>query len=142
MKPKDRNKERLIEYLANPENEWPSKEKLSQEVLGKKYNYINRTWSPGEFQELIAEPALRLRRGRYAKDLAEVDRTLLRKAKEGNVQAAKLIYQRFEGWKEGQTIEAVLPEDKETSREIAAKITNSPRACELASELLTEVAGS
>ncbi len=99
------HREHLIQYLADPENEWLSKEGLSLTVLGMKAkNFVSKTWTPEAFQREIAEPALTLRRERYVQDLAEIDRALLEKAKEGDIRAIKLAYQRFEAWKEGSVV--------------------------------------
>ena len=45
-----------------------------------------------------AQEVLDYRRSRMAEDILEVDKGLVRKAKEGNTQAASLLYARFEGW--------------------------------------------
>lgn len=103
---KSMHAETLIRFLSNPANEWPTKEQMSLKVLGMQSKiYVNKTWSPAEFQTDIAAPALKLRRSRYAAQLSRVDQALFEQAEAGNIQAAKLIYQRFEGWKEGQEVE-------------------------------------
>lgn len=100
------HEEALIQYLASPDNPWLTKERLSLEVLGMTDKiYVSKRWKASEFQERIAGPALMLRRGRYASRLSKVDDALLSKAEGGDVQACKLAYERFEGWKPGQTME-------------------------------------
>lgn len=47
-----------------------------------------------------------IRRRKYSSHLAEVDLALLKAAKEGNPAAAKLVYQRFEGWSEKTRVES------------------------------------
>ncbi|MDD4648812.1 MAG: hypothetical protein PHO79_02150 [Desulfoplanes sp.] len=103
---KDGRRETLIEYLSDPGNEWPTKEKMSLDVLGMESKiYVNKTWPAAEFQKEIAGPALALRRARYAPKLSRVDQALFEQAQEGNVQAIKLVYERFENWKPGQQVE-------------------------------------
>ncbi len=98
MTAKEKHKNKLLEYLGNPGNEWLDRATLSTEVLGyKQENGIHKCFSPAELNEIEAE-ALELRRKKYASCLARVDSGLLKEAANGNPNAAKLVYQRFEDW--------------------------------------------
>lgn len=46
-----------------------------------------------DWENILAE-----RRKRYAGDMLEIDRSMIRQAKKGQVAAAILAYQRFDGW--------------------------------------------
>jgi hypothetical protein len=108
MTAKEKNTEKLLIYLSDPNNEWLTKEKLSTEVLGMKDSvYVNKMWSPAEFDFEIAGPALEARRGRMARYSMKIDRTLVDKALEGDVQAIKLYYQRLENWTPAKKTELV-----------------------------------
>ncbi len=100
MAAKDRWKCKIVEYLANPENDFPSREYLALDVLGMKHKqHLFRIFTGAELQEIERE-ALEIRRTKYAASIALVDKGLLRKAAEGDSAAAKLVYQRFDGWAE------------------------------------------
>jgi len=58
---------------------------------------IYRYFSPEELSEIEAQ-ALAIRRRKYSLMLAKVDDGVLKRGAEGDPQAAKLAYQRFEGW--------------------------------------------
>lgn len=57
-----------------------------------------------ELSDIEAE-ALEARRACYAAAMARVDDGLLKRAARGDAKAAKLCYQRFEGWSERMTLE-------------------------------------
>jgi len=107
MTSKDRHRIKLLEFLANPSNEWPNRSTLSKEVLGfKTVQQIHVTFTAAELDE-IEQEALEIRRKKYASALSRVDSGLLKRAADGDPAAAKLVYQRFEGWNEkiGMNIE-------------------------------------
>lgn len=106
---RERHAEKLIEWLADPGKEWPTKVDLSLAVLGKKDpRFVCKNWTPAEFEREILEPALKLRRAQYARQSSRVDAALIARACEGDVQAARLFYQRLEGWNPAQRTEAKL----------------------------------
>ena len=79
--------------------------KLSTEVLGfSQENQIHKVFTPDQIHEIEME-ALELRRKKYSRLVNLVDLALLKKAADGDVQAAKLVYQRFENWSERHRIE-------------------------------------
>lgn len=99
------NRQKLLEYLGNPENEIITRCELSTKVLGyQQDNTIYQFFTPDELYEIMDE-ALVLRRKRYAAYLSAVDTGQLRAAAKGDAASAKLVYQRFENWKEGHAVE-------------------------------------
>jgi len=97
---KERNKDKLLEYLTNPENEFRNRTFLATEVLGyKKRQSLTNCFTSAELDQIEAE-ALEIRRSKYSSDLAKIDASLLKAAKGGDTAAIKLAYQKFEGWKE------------------------------------------
>ena len=88
--------------LSNPNNEWLDRQDLATEVLGFAHGQaIHQTFKAAELDEIEAE-ALGMRRKQYAKHSVKIDKSLIDKAKEGKTRAAKLYYQRLEGWAEKQ----------------------------------------
>lgn len=97
MKAKDRALIKLLEYLADPNNEWLHRQDLSTQVLGYKYGqHIHTLFTADELHAIEAE-ALELRRKRYSNALSKIDSALLVRALKSDASAI-LAYQRFEGW--------------------------------------------
>jgi hypothetical protein len=103
MKAKLRHKQKLLEYLGNPESDFPNREGLAVICRIRKQTLYHH-FSPDELSEIESE-ALAIRRSKYAAQLIKVDQSVLKKAAEGDMAAAKLAYQRFEGWSEKKTNE-------------------------------------
>jgi hypothetical protein len=102
MAAKEKHKETLIQYCGDPSNDFPTRKEMALDVLGfKKQETLWFHFTPDELCE-IERDALELRRKKYNPEIAKVDLALMKKAAGGNVAAAKLIYQRFEGWSEKQ----------------------------------------
>lgn len=105
MKAKDRHRLKLLEYLGNPENDFPNRVTMNTLVLGfKNEKYIYHVFTPDELTEIEGE-ALKVRRKKYKPAIAKVDKGILEKAAEGDAPAAKLCYQRFENWSEKKKLE-------------------------------------
>lgn len=98
---KERHRIKLLEYLSNPDNDFPNRTFLSQKVLGfSRAQQINIVFTPDELQEIENE-ALAERRKRCAKHSIKVDLNVVRQAQNGdNPKWAELYYKRFEGWVE------------------------------------------
>ena len=125
---KQENKRKLLEYLGNPANEFPTRVFMNDVVLGydKSAQYIYKIFTLEELAK-IEQEALAARRLKYSPGIAKIDRALILKALEGDTAAIKLCYQRFEDWSEKQrkelsgpggkdldwTIEIVDPNNKE-----------------------------
>lgn len=106
MNAKERNREKLLEYLGNPENDFCNRVEMSLKILGyKQQRTIYKHFTPDELSEIEKE-ALALRRKKYQPQIAKVDKAMLDEAKDGNERAAKLCYQRFEDWGEKKIIDA------------------------------------
>ena len=89
---------RIVEYLANPDNEVVRRSEYCPVILRKKTKHqIYQYFKPHELAEIEAE-AMEVRRQRYAADIMRVDQGLLKRAAEGDPAAAKLCFQRYEGW--------------------------------------------
>lgn len=98
MKAKEKHKTRMLAYLANPDNEMPNREQMAS-IIGIKKTTLYLHFTPDELSEIETE-GLNQRRKKYAPRLTKVDNAILDKAAEGDPNAAKLVYQRFEGWSE------------------------------------------
>lgn len=98
MKAKERHRRKLLEYLANPDNEFPTRTQMAS-ICGLKRNTLYIHFSPEDFADLEAE-ALELRRKKYSSLLARADSALMKEAEKGNIAAIKLAYQRFDGFTE------------------------------------------
>jgi len=109
MAVKIRNKAKLLEWLGNPEKEFLNREQMSLQILGyARGETIYQSFTPDELSEIEAE-ALDMRRKKYSPHLSKADVGVLKQAAKGDSTAAKLAYQRFEGWSEKQQIEIGIP---------------------------------
>lgn len=103
---KEKNRQLMLEYLGDTSNQFITRAQMVTEVLKyKNASAIYNHFTPNELHEIERE-ALDIRRRKYSAHLAEVDMALLKAAKEGNPGAAKLVYQRFEGWSEKTRVES------------------------------------
>jgi hypothetical protein len=108
---KMKNYDKLLAYLSDPSNPILNRSAWSKQVLGyKQAHSIYSHFSPDELNQIEWE-ALEIRRKRYASELSKVDKGVLEKAASGDSAAAKLAYQKFEGWNEktGVELELKLP---------------------------------
>jgi hypothetical protein len=108
MKAKEKHEQKMIEYLSHPDNEWLNREDLASKVCGITKQTLYVHFTPAELSD-IEKVSLKLRRSQYADKLAKVDQSLLKEAAKGDTAAAKLAYQRFEGWSEKQKHEVDVP---------------------------------
>jgi hypothetical protein len=92
-------KQRIMDYLTNPENEWPTRSNLALAMGYASYSSLNRAFNPEALDEIENE-ARHIRITRYKDKLSKVDLALAKKAQEGDTAAIKLAYQRFEGFSE------------------------------------------
>jgi hypothetical protein len=104
LKAKDRAKVKMLEYLGNPENDFPTRMFINSNILQyKDPTYIYKLFTLEELNEIEAE-ALEIRRKKYKPQLAKADKKLFEIAHDGDVSAIKLCYQRFEEWSEKQQL--------------------------------------
>lgn len=98
MTSKAEYKEKMLEYLSDPSEDIPTRVYLSVDVLGMANSQALYKMFNLEELEAIEAEALKIRRTKYAPELSKVDRAMLKQAAEGDSKAAKLCYERFEGW--------------------------------------------
>lgn len=104
MRVKEKNKNKLLEYLGNPENDFLNRQEYSTLILGyAQESAVYKHFTPDELSEIEAE-ALVIRRKKYSPKLSQADVGVLKQAAKGDSSAAKLAYQRFEGWSEKQEL--------------------------------------
>lgn len=89
---------RLLDYLSNPENEWPRRSQYC-DCIRISNSALHQFFTPDELLKVDAE-ALAIRRGQYHKVSAKVDKALEEAATEGTAADRKLYYQVKEGWSE------------------------------------------
>ncbi len=74
MRAKERHKCKLLEYLGNPDNEFPSRVYMNDVILGFKGKcYIYKAFTLDELNEIEVE-ALDIRRKKYNPGLARADK--------------------------------------------------------------------
>jgi hypothetical protein len=110
MEPAERHKLAIIEYIGDPDNPFPNRGQLS-EICGITDQGLRKHFSPADLSE-IERQGLDLRRTRYIKQAANIDAALMRKAEEGDAQAAKLFYQRIENWSEKTKVDNTITIDE------------------------------
>jgi len=75
-------------------------------ILGVSRNccdkYLKELEQTGEYEEILKNA-----RKKYAREFLEVDAAMFQQAKGGNVEAAKTVYQKYEGWSPKQTNENI-----------------------------------
>jgi hypothetical protein len=102
------NYDKLLAYLSDPSHGMLDRAEWSTLILGyKQAHSIYSHFSSDELNQIEWE-ALEIRRKRYASELSKVDKGVLEKAASGDSAAAKLAYQKFEGWNEKTTTELEL----------------------------------
>lgn len=108
MTPKDKHRLKLVEFIANPDNDFPDRATMAA-ICGISKRALHQHFSPEEFAELEAD-AMDLRRKHYSRFFPKIDKALISEAEEGNIAAIKLAYQRLEGWSEKQEHQITAPE--------------------------------
>lgn len=102
MSVKARNEDKLLMFLGNPENEFLCRSEYAVSVLGyKNSSSMYRIFSVEDLNNIEAE-ALQMRRQKMAATSAKIDNSVVLAAQAGDMTAAKLYYQRIEGWSEKQ----------------------------------------
>jgi len=129
---KTKKRQVLIEYLSDPDNEPLPRCRLATQVLKyHQHSGMYALFSPAELDQIEAE-ALDLRRRRFALALMRVDDGLLRRAAEGDPQAAKLCYQKFENWSPNERRQIDLTSELKIAvfKEIMSEIADANRGFE------------
>ena len=100
MTAKDRARIKIIEFIGNPENEFPNRRQMANFACGyKDPHYLYKVFTVDELAQIEKE-GLEIRRSKYTRFIAYIDSAVFKAASGGDVQAAKLAYQKFEGWVE------------------------------------------
>lgn len=90
----------ILDYISNVDNPKITRGELATQVLCfKRQQDLYKLYSAAELNKIEWE-ALEIRRRQYAPYISMVDKGILEKAATGDAAAAKLVYQRFEGWSE------------------------------------------
>lgn len=123
--PREMIKAKIIDYLSDPENEWPNKVDLAVTVLG--YAHVQALYNHFSVQEMheMYREGLEARKKNAAYGLGIAYNALLKASKDGNVQAIKEYIERLEGKVPDQVnsnvnqvqtvqIELVRPKDTDT----------------------------
>jgi len=125
-----RARDKLFQYLSNPEHDLIPRSKYSVEILGYAHSpRVYDLFTPSQLSQIESE-ALNLRRQQYATNLARIDQGLIKRAIEGDPAACKLAYQKFENWSPGERRQVDLTSDvkvavfKELLQEIADANSN------------------
>lgn len=106
MTAKEKHKAKLLEYLGNPENIFCDRVTMATKIIGyKKSQSLYKVFTTEELDE-IERGALKLRRNKLSRQMADIDDAMVKEAKDGNERAAKLCYQRLEDWGEKRIIDA------------------------------------
>jgi len=92
---RERHRRKLLDYLGNPENEFPARQEYAT-ILGIVVGTLYRHFSPADMQEIEAE-AYTLRKQRSSKQRSILLKTLYDEGKGGNIQAIKEFFDRTEG---------------------------------------------
>ena len=116
----------ILEYLGNPLNPFVNRSELACAILGYKTpTTMYAMFTPDELAEIEVE-ALKIRRSKYTADLARIDTALKKVAEAGDVAAAKLCFQRYEGWSEKKEIKGNIGLDLGGKIEIVLVTANAP----------------
>lgn len=89
-------RQQIVEYLSNTENAMVSRTVLAKKVL--KYSELATLYKifPAIELDTIYDEALANRRRQYTHHFSAIDEKVLSMAEEGNINAATLIYKKFE----------------------------------------------
>jgi hypothetical protein len=92
---RERHKRKLLDYLGNPENDFPARQEYAT-ILGIVVGTLYRHFSPADMQEIENE-AYEIRKKNSTRQRSVVLAALYKGATTGNVPAAKEFLDRTEG---------------------------------------------
>ena len=95
MAARDRHRAKLLDYLGNPDNDYPNRQEYGT-ILGIGQTALYKNFSPADMQDIENE-AYEIRKKNSTKQRAEVLKAMFSEAKTGNVSAANLFLERTEG---------------------------------------------
>lgn len=96
MKAKERHKQRLLSYLNEWDNPFPTSRNEMARICGVKVETLHYHYTPAEMNEILNE-GLELRKKNSSIPRSEIYEALQKAGKEGNVQASKEFLERTEG---------------------------------------------
>lgn len=96
MHEKKRYRQKLIEYLGDPDNEFLSRTQMHRQLLGVTAKTFYKHFKPPEILDIENE-SMELRKKNSARRRSAVYTTLYNKAIEGNIHAIKEFLNRIEG---------------------------------------------
>lgn len=107
---------RFDDYVSRQiDREFEGKQKQDiADILGISTEAL-RLWNKRVDWEMVKAE----RRKRFAPDISEIDQAVMRSAKKGDVRAAELAYQRFDGW---------VPKSEQEVKETSRMILNFPKS--------------
>lgn len=92
---------KIICILGDPDIDFPKRQELAKMIGLKHSQTIYNYFTPDELSTL-EKNGLDQRRKKYAPKFSQIDLAMIKKAIDGDSAAAKLAYQRLEGWTEKQ----------------------------------------
>ena len=96
-KAKTKHTRHILEYISDPENEFPTRTAMATEILNfSDQSYLYKIFSSQELTD-IEEKGMEERKKRSSPQRAQVYNALLKAAKNGNTQAIKEFLDRTEG---------------------------------------------
>jgi hypothetical protein len=84
----------LLTYLTDEQNHWPTRHEMAG-LVGLSVQRFYHYFSPLDLAHIEAEARI-MRRKSHKRDLDEIDKAIIRKAKTGNVNAAALVYDKLD----------------------------------------------
>ena len=94
---KQKNRRKLLDFMGDPENEFPNRQTMALSVIGyKDVTSLYKMFTTDEMTDIENE-AMEERKRRSSKDRAKVYKSLLSEAGNGNVAAIKEYLDRTEG---------------------------------------------
>lgn len=94
---KKKSRMKLVEFIGNPDNEFPNRTDMAVTVLGYKTTVsLYRLFTPLELSEIEGE-GFELRKKRSARERSKIYKSLYDEGLKGNVQAAREYLDRTEG---------------------------------------------
>ena len=100
MKAKQRARLKILEYIGDPENDFPNRGAIAKKICGySDHRQLYKVFTVSELDQLEKE-GMEIRRRRSTRIVARVDQAIIKQAMQGDVRAARLVYAKLEGWTE------------------------------------------
>lgn len=100
MKAKQRARLKILEYIGDPENDFPNRGAIAKKICGySDHRQLYKVFTVSELDQLEKE-GMEIRRRRSTRIVARVDQAIIKQAMQGDVRAARLVFAKLEGWTE------------------------------------------